>query len=64
MRGHRVLALAVLATAVLVSASFGATSATGRSQAAAGSITIAIGSEPTFSNSIGVLLGKKTRPPA
>ena len=46
MRGHRVLALAVLATAVLVSASFAATSAPGRSQAAAGSITIAIGSEP------------------
>ena len=38
MRGHRVLALAVLATAVLVSASFAATSAPGKSQAAAGSM--------------------------
>lgn len=45
MRSHRVLALAIVAVAVLVSTSIGA-GAPGTSQAAAGSITIAIGSEP------------------
>lgn len=45
MRSHRALALAIVAVAVLVSASIGAGSP-GSSQAAAGSITIAIGSEP------------------
>jgi peptide/nickel transport system substrate-binding protein len=46
MRSHRALALAIVAVAVLVSASIGA-SALGSSGAAGGSITIAVGSEPT-----------------